>query len=68
MCARTKFGPNVTASIEAKKAVFTEVDPDILPMLKMEKEETEHITTLNYWGKFLKQAEDEYFKFSRVTR
>ena len=55
----TKFGPSVTASIEAKDLVVTEVDPDELPMFKTEKEEIDHIVTLRHWEKkVLKQAED----------
>ena len=63
------FGTSVTASIEDKELVVTEVYPDELPMFETEKEEIDNISTLSRWEKkLLKQSEESYFKFNRSFR
>ena len=65
-CTGDRFGPSVLASIEAEDVVLTEVDMDAFPKFKTNKEETDHVATLNQWGKKVqKQYDDDYFKFSR---
>ena len=68
-CVGARVGPSALASIEYEEVVVTEVDPNAFPEFKMANEETYHVLTLNHWEKkALKQAEDNYFIFSRIIR
>ena len=63
------FDPSTVASIEAEELVATEVDRSALPTRAREEVEKTHAANLNHWEKKVrKQAEDDYFKFSRSTR
>ena len=49
--------------------MIIEVHQSVFPMHTPEEAEETHVESLNHWEKkACKQAEDDYFKFSRITR
>ena len=67
--AGARFGPSAVASIEDEELMTTEVDQSVLPMHTTEETEETYVASLNHWEKkTCKQAEDDHFKFSRITR